>query len=998
MNADRCPDKQTLFGYMMGTISESEAEMVDRHLASCPACERTAEALEGLSDTMITALRQPAGGDAYAEGPECGQVLEKLQKLQSGNPGAGGGPVSVAPPKPKKKPRRVTRLGDYELLTKLGQGGMGTVYKARHTRLKRVVALKVLPKNRLEDEVAVARFEREMEAVGRLDHPNIVRAMDAREIDRIRFLVMEYVDGLDLSEVVDRCGPLSIADACETIRQAALGLECSRENGLVHRDVKPSNLMLTIEGQVKVLDLGLAQIQEAETLGEEVTGVGQVMGTPDYISPEQALESHAVDIRTDVYSLGCTLYCLLVGHPPFVGPDYDTPMKKVTGHIRDTVPAIHVLKPDVPKPIARLLEKMLEKDPKRRVASPSEVISALAPFCKGSKLIGLLRQARSQEEQDETGKSRIETGELQASAMIDTSREDLGLEKTEEDSSATAPLDPYHRWLGIPPEAQPANHYGLLGLAPFEDDPEVIRDAAARQMAHVRTYHLGPHAQMSQEILNELGAAKACLINRKKKAAYDAWLRTDQHDEPMDQRKSPEPPPVSEEFLASVERPTPRTRIGWPRLNLPRFDLARFNGKKPPLPVLIAAGTAGLFVFLSVVLYITTGKGTIKIVLSDPKADIEVKVDGDVVEITGPEGVIRLRPGEHELVVIGPNYETVCQSFTVRRGDNPALQVTLVSLPSGESVPKPEDVASLSTAAGEPAALEAGSDGAVPIGKPDLGEVPWSVDSESTGVSSTPPEVFAKDVQIRMETKAQSPSSLVREIILPTGTAWNPDVFEIDSSKLSSLLDDFESENPSVFGSVDQHKWYKYAVYRYRENNDGDFKLNGLAAVYHENDNLVYYAEYRENDLNGLMITWSPQGKLIYCGEYRNNERDGLSCLFQDDSPRLIAEYDDDNLLACVWIDEGEVKSYKKEQVAEEETVRELLTRMNDIQGDTVREYKKTLIGQLVDDRRQRELDETRKIGVAVRKRNHEEIVRRTNSRRAGILEEILIKKKMVGH
>ena len=674
MNAGRCPDKQTLFGYMMGTISEGEAEIVDRHLASCQECERTAEALEGLSDTMITALRQPAGGDAFAEAPECGQVLQKLRKLPIGNPGAGSRPPTVPP---TKKPRRVTRLGDYDLLKKLGQGGMGTVYKARHTRLKRVVALKVLPKNRLEDEVAVARFEREMEAVGRLDHPNIVRAMDAREVDRIRFLVMEYVDGLDLSEVVDRCGPLSIADASETIRQAALGLECSRENGLVHRDVKPSNLMLTTDGQVKVLDLGLAQIQEAEALGEEVTGVGQVMGTPDYISPEQALESHTVDIRTDVYSLGCTLYCLLVGHPPFTGPDYDTPMKKVTGHIRDTVPPIGVLKPDVPKPIARLLERMLEKDPKQRVASPSEVVGVLAPFCKGSKLIGLLRQARSLDEQDEPGKSRIETGELQASAMIDTSRDDLGPGEEERDSSAAAPLDPYHRWLGIPPAAQPANHYRLLGLAVFEDDPEVIRDAAARQMAHVRTYHLGQHLELSQKILNELGAAKACLLNPRKKAAYDAGLRTDQHPEPMDERKPAEPPPVSAEFLVSVEKQAPRIRIERPRFNRPRF-----NGKKPPALVWIAAGAAALFVFLSVVLYVTTGKGSIKIVLNDPEADVEVRINGDVIEIAGLEDPIRLRPGQHELLVTSDNFETYTKSFKVKRGGNPVLEVTLVPLKS----------------------------------------------------------------------------------------------------------------------------------------------------------------------------------------------------------------------------------------------------------------------------------------------------------------------------
>ncbi len=139
-----------------------------------------------------------------------------------------------------------------------------------------------------------------------------------------------------------RVGPLSVADACEVTRQAALGLQCSEEHGLVHRDIKPSNLMLNAEGQIKVLDLGLAQFQEAETLESGATGIGQLMGTPDYISPEQAQESHAVDIRTDIYSLGGTLYYLLAGQPPFSGSQYDTAMKKVAGHLRDAVPPIHV--------------------------------------------------------------------------------------------------------------------------------------------------------------------------------------------------------------------------------------------------------------------------------------------------------------------------------------------------------------------------------------------------------------------------------------------------------------------------------------------------------------------------------------------------------------------------------------------------------------------------------------------------------------------------------
>ena len=367
----------------------------------------------------------------------------------------------------------------------------------------------------------------------------------------IRFLVMEHVDGLNLAEVVARCGPLSVADACEVTRQAALGLQCSEEHGLVHRDIKPSNLMLNAEGQIKVLDLGLAQFQEAQPLDSQVTGIGQLMGTPDYISPEQALESHAVDIRTDIYALGCTLYYLLTGQPPFSGSQYDTPMKKVTGHLRDAVPPIDRLRADLPKPLVALLERMLAKSAAQRVARPAEVVSALAPLCTGSKLIGLLREARAHEEP-----SHDEAEGLQVSAWVDTSRDERAPSpRPEEPAAGAADFDPYHRWLGIAPAEQPADHYRLLGIARFESDPEVIRDASMRQMAHVRTYHLGPHAERSQKILNELGMAKACLLDPQKKAAYDAECRQRQAAEVRDASSPPPPPAPGEEFAAFVADP-----------------------------------------------------------------------------------------------------------------------------------------------------------------------------------------------------------------------------------------------------------------------------------------------------------------------------------------------------------------------------------------------------------------------------------------------------------
>ena len=267
---------------------------------------------------------------------------------------------------------------------------MGTVYKALHTRLKRPVAIKLLPGRRLADPEAVARFQREMEAVGRLDHPHLVRAYDAGEAEGHQFLVMEFLHGVDLAKLVRRDGPLPVADACEVVRQAAMGLQHAHEHGLVHRDVKPSNLMLTSTGQVKVLDLGLARLT-VETPDAEMTSSGQVVGTGDFIAPEQGRDTRQADARSDVYSLGCTLYFLLTGKAPFAGPQYDTFMKKVIAHSQEPIPPIQQFCPDLPGPMLAVLGRMLAKEPGKRFQTAAEVAEALVPFSHGSDLTRIVQ-------------------------------------------------------------------------------------------------------------------------------------------------------------------------------------------------------------------------------------------------------------------------------------------------------------------------------------------------------------------------------------------------------------------------------------------------------------------------------------------------------------------------------------------------------------------------------------------------------------------------------
>jgi serine/threonine-protein kinase len=268
-------------------------------------------------------------------------------------------------------------LKRYKLLGLLGSGGMSSVYLAEHVLMQRRVAIKVLPKHRVADTSYLARFHREAQAAAALDHRNIVRAYDVDNDGDIHFLVMEYVEGRDLQQIVKDDGPMDYADAVEYIRQAAEGLAHAHEAGLIHRDVKPANLLVDQRNVVKVLDLGLARFTDEDRASLTVAYDENVLGTADYLAPEQAINSHGVDARADIYSLGCSLYYLLTGHPPF--PDGTLPQRLIA-HQKQAPPSIYKDRPDAPKDLVAICTKMMAKKADGRYQSATEAALALGEW------------------------------------------------------------------------------------------------------------------------------------------------------------------------------------------------------------------------------------------------------------------------------------------------------------------------------------------------------------------------------------------------------------------------------------------------------------------------------------------------------------------------------------------------------------------------------------------------------------------------------------------
>lgn len=379
------PTVDELAAFSSGKVEEPVLATIQGHIAHCFHCRAVLKSFP--PDELTTLLREAM---ALPDPP--------------GYNGSFPAPCDLArdtdlPPALVDHPR-------YRILGKIGAGGMGTVLLAEHRLMKRLVALKVINPKLLARPAAVARFQREVEAVAKLSHPNIAAPHDAEQAGDTHYLVMEFVEGQNLAQVVKEQGALPVAQACKYIRQAALGLEHAHERGLVHRDIKPQNLMRTPDGKIKVLDFGLASLISAgevekcrtDSTGEtpantgSLTDFGEGVGTPDYVAPEQIRDAHATDTRADVYALGCTLYYLLAGQPPFAA---GTSLQKVAGHLERLPPPLTDFCAELPPSLVSIIGRMMEKEPVRRFQSAADVAKALAPFSgEAEKQAGKLHRGR----------------------------------------------------------------------------------------------------------------------------------------------------------------------------------------------------------------------------------------------------------------------------------------------------------------------------------------------------------------------------------------------------------------------------------------------------------------------------------------------------------------------------------------------------------------------------------------------------------------------------
>ena len=384
------PSPRQLAALARGKLAPAARQRLQAHVSACASCQEFLS--QTPAETLNSLLQQGAAPPRAAEqstpsvqrerGTQPALALPRAKPLADGPDGQSTPPADLADA--DSIPLELRQQTKYRIVRLLGRGGMGSVYEVHHQRMDRRQALKVVNPELVDNPQALLRFEQELKAVAKLDHPNIARAYDAESFGSLQVMVMEFVAGQTLHEVLKKRGQLGVKDACRCVRQACLGLQHAHERGLVHRDLKPQNLMLARDsGVVKILDFGLAKIVSEKRASHGLTKTNMTMGTYEYSAPEQAIDAASADIRADIYSLGCTLYYLISGVLPF---NYNSDVKLLMAHQNEAPRPLREVCPETPQELSDLVARMLAKSPADRPQTPGEVAKALLPFAKGETI------------------------------------------------------------------------------------------------------------------------------------------------------------------------------------------------------------------------------------------------------------------------------------------------------------------------------------------------------------------------------------------------------------------------------------------------------------------------------------------------------------------------------------------------------------------------------------------------------------------------------------
>lgn len=386
---EKCLSDSQLLQYLSQDLESEELQRFSIHLDHCQSCQKRIESYSDDAELKVwhECHQRQLQEDNSTNFPFTREHLDRLfhSTLSSINSSAtdssitqsDSGSGQIIPPKKIAEETPIRVIGNYRLIAQIGQGGMGVVFLATHTHLKKQVVVKLILSNEWNRSKQTQRFYREMEVIGNLNHPNIVKATDGGIVDGTCFLVMEYLDGRDLKSILKTEGRIPFTSVCYIIRQVANGLQHIHNNGLIHRDIKPSNLFLTVKGEVKILDLGLAALLHPGDDDSDLTDTNCIMGSVYYMAPEQSHDIKTIDHRADIYSLGCTFYQLLTGSPPFKKVSQ---IETILAHRQDPAPSLVTSLPDIPPELEKLYQSMVQKDRDNRIQSMAEIVNVLDTY------------------------------------------------------------------------------------------------------------------------------------------------------------------------------------------------------------------------------------------------------------------------------------------------------------------------------------------------------------------------------------------------------------------------------------------------------------------------------------------------------------------------------------------------------------------------------------------------------------------------------------------